>query len=106
MTLWRDAARGVTESLKLLQSDYGVLTSKLLPYSTMLLTLAATWPEIADAVGPAIASRQDKLTRWFWCATFAQTLRKSTQFSLTADVPSLRAWLHGGEAPEVHRRNL
>lgn len=98
---WAEAARGLAESLKLLQSDCGVLTSKLLPYGTMLLTLAASWPEIANAVGPAVANGRDKLTRWFWCATFAQRYENQPNSRSQADVPTLRAWLRGGQAPEV-----
>lgn len=98
---WHDAAHGVAASLRLLQSDCGVLTSRLLPYGTMLLTLAAVWPEITQATGPAVASRRDKLTRWFWCATFAQRYENQPNSRSQADVPLLRAWLHGGDAPEV-----
>lgn len=99
---WDDAARFMNESLAMLQSECGVLTKKLLPYATMLLTLAAAWREVDDANGPEVAGRREKLKRWFWCATFAQRYETQANTRTQNDVQTLRKWLRGdGEAPEV-----
>jgi hypothetical protein len=98
---WSDAARGLAGSLKLLQSECGVLTPRLLPYATMLLTLAATWPEIEQSTGPSVASGRAKLAQWFWCSAFTQRYENQPNTRSQADVPTLRAWIRGGDAPEV-----
>lgn len=99
---WQQAAECVAGVLRLLQSECGVLTAKWLPYGTMLLTLAAAWPEVTDAKGPSVGSRREKLVRWFWCATFAQRYENQPNSRTQADVPVLRAWLRdGGPPPDV-----
>lgn len=98
---WAAAASYLNESLKLLQSECGVLTAKYLPYSTMLLTMAAAWPAIASAVGPEVGARRDKLKRWFWCATFARRYATQGNSRTATDVPELRAWLESDGAVPV-----
>lgn len=99
---WRDAARFMHESLKMLQAECGVLSKKFMPYRTMLLTMAAAWREIDSATGPAVGARREKLRRWFWCATFAQRYETQANTRTQNDVPELRRWLSGtGPAPEV-----
>jgi hypothetical protein len=99
---WSAAASGLASALHLLRDEHGVLTSRLLPYGTMLITLAGAWPEIAAATGPAVGSRRAKLARWFWCATFAQRYENQPNTRTAADVPLLRSWLKDqGPAPEV-----
>lgn len=99
---WRDAARFLHESLKMLQTECGVLSKKFVPYRTMLLTMAAVWREIDNASGPEVGARREKLRRWFWCATFAQRYETQANTRTQNDVPELRKWLTGaGAAPEV-----
>ncbi len=92
---WATAARSCAEALKLLQSECGVLTAKLLPYGTMLLTLAGAWPEVLGAHGPEVGARRERLIRWFWAATFSQRYENQANSRTQADVPALRAWLRG-----------
>jgi hypothetical protein len=96
---WSAAAAGIAGALQLLRDEHGVLTPKLLPYATMLITLSAAWSEISSAAGPAIAERRAKLARWFWCATFSQRYDNQPNSRTAADVPVLRKWLKG-EVPE------
>ena len=99
---WREAARFLHESLKMLQTECGILSKKYLPYGTMLLTLAAAWREIDAATGPEVGARRGKLRRWFWCAIFAQRYETQANTRTQNDVPDLRKWLAGaGSAPEV-----
>ncbi len=78
-----------------------MLTPKLLPYSTMLLTLASAWPEVLDASGPEVGARRERLIRWFWTTTLLQRYESQANSRTQADVPALRAWLRGeGREPE------
>lgn len=99
---WRTAARCMHESLEMLQTECGILSRKLMPYRTMLLTMAGVWPEIDVASGPEIGARREKLRRWFWCATFAQRYETQGNTRTQNDVPEIRKWLAGrGRPPEV-----
>lgn len=99
---WHRASRYLSESLKMLQTECGILSKKDVPYRTMLLTMAAAWPEIVAATGPEIGARREQMRRWFWCATFAQRYETQANTRTQNDVPELRAWLRGeGSAPEV-----
>jgi hypothetical protein len=99
---WAAAVRGVAGALTLLRDEHGVLTPRLLPYGTMLITLACAWPEVEAATGPAVGSRRSRLARWFWCATFTQRYENQPNSRTVSDVPALRAWLRGeGPEPEV-----
>lgn len=102
---WRDAARFLHESLKMLQTECGILSKKYVPYRTMLLTMAAAWREIDSATGPEVGARRERLRRWFWCATFAQRYETQANTRTQNDVPEIRNWLAGtGSAPEVTER--
>lgn len=100
--VWFDAAKFLHEVVRMLQNECGVLTRKYMPYSTMLLTLAAAWKAVDEATGPEVAARREKLRRWFWCATFAQRYETQGNTRTQNDVPALLAWLRGETAaPDV-----
>jgi hypothetical protein len=44
-----------------------------------------------------------KLKRWFWCASFTGEYESSSASLAERDMPVLRAWLAGGEAPAAVR---
>lgn len=99
---WNDAARFLHESLKMLQTECGILSKKFVPYRTMLLTMAAAWRAIDAATGPEVGARREKLRRWFWCATFAQRYETQSNTRTQNDVPELIKWMSSaGPAPDV-----
>ncbi len=88
-------------ALTLLRDECGVLVEKWLPYRPMLIPLAAAWREIAHAAGPDEGARRGKLKRWFWCASFTGEYESSSASLAERDAPVLKAWLLGGQAPQV-----
>ena len=56
-----------------------------------------------EARGAASGARRLKLQRWFWCATFAGDYDNAPNSRADADMPLLKNWLQGGEAPAVVR---
>jgi hypothetical protein len=93
----------MSEALAMLRDQCGVLTRTWLPYGTMLPPLAAVWTEVESARGPSIGATRLKRQRWFWCASFEGRYESAANSKADADVPSLRAWLAGGEQPLVVR---
>ena len=100
---WAAVVNGMAEGLRLLRDECGVLVDRWLPYKTMLVTLAATWPVVIADKGPEVGRRRAKLRRWFWCSAFSGSYDNASNSTAESDVVSLKAWLTGGEAPAVVR---
>lgn len=100
---WDAAVAGMSNGITMIRDECGVLMPKWLPYAPMLPTLAAAWQWVQEAHGAASGARRLKLQRWFWCATFAGDYDNAPNSRADADMPLLRNWLRGGEAPPVVR---
>jgi hypothetical protein len=100
---WDDAVAGMSNCITMIRDECGVLMPKWLPYAPMLPTLAAAWQWVQEAHGAASGARRLKLQRWFWCATFAGDYDNAPNSRADADMPLLRDWLRGGDAPPVVR---
>lgn len=96
---WATAVGGMSNALEMLRDECGVLTSKWLPYQTMIITAAAVWPAISEVNGPAVGERRAKLQRWFWCSSFSGSYENSPNFRTEQDSPALVEWLRGGATP-------
>jgi hypothetical protein len=100
---WDGAVAGMSNGLTMLRDECGVLLPKWLPYAPMLPTLAAAWQWVDEATGAASGACRLKLQRWFWCATFAGDYDNAPNSRADADMPLLREWLQGDDAPAVVR---
>lgn len=99
---WHQAVKALADALMMLRDECGVLVPKWLGYTTMLITLASTWPVVYETPGPAVGARRAKLQRWFWCASFAGLYDNAANSHAEQDVPNLAAWLRGEEGePQI-----
>lgn len=98
---WPSVVAGMAAALTMLREECGVLTPKWLPYEPMIIPLAAVWPEVELAQGPAEGAMRQKLKRWFWCASFTGEYESASATLAERDAPVLRAWLQGGPEPPV-----
>lgn len=102
-TEWDTAVNDMDAALSMLRNQCGVVVGQWLPYRPMLIPLAVAWREIVNAAGPEQGAMRAKLIRWFWCACFTGEYESSSATLAERDSPVLRAWLSGGEAPQVVR---
>lgn len=102
-TNWEAVVRGFARSLELLQSECGVVTSKLLPYSMLLVPMAAVWEEVAKVKGARQANVHSRLKQFFWCTVFSSNYDQGANSQAGADYSKLRYWLFDPtkEAPEA-----
>ena len=100
---WPGAVSDFASTLKMLRDDCGVMVPKWLPYKPMLIPLATAWREVTAVAGPSVAHKRALLQRWFWCAAFTGEYESSSISLSERDAPALRAWLKGGDEPEVVR---
>jgi len=97
---WRHAIEGLSEVLALLRNDSGVLTPWLLPYTTLLIPMAALWATRRDIKGAEVGVDRLKLLQWFWCSVFGRRYENAPNSQAEKDFGELKRWTSGGDAPE------
>ncbi len=104
ITQWWDlVVRGFAEGLELLRKECGLIAPKWLPYTTLVLPLAAVMARLETEGGPQVAAKKHKLERWFWCSVFGQTYENGSNSQAAKDYSELLTWLQGGDPPESVR---
>lgn len=96
---WSPVVKGIADGLELLQSECGVLSSRWLPYSTILVALGAVLAKTPFDNTPDSAARRKKLVRWFWCSALSQRYESGANSRVAEDYTALSQWLAGGEEP-------
>lgn len=98
---WDRIVKGLAEGLDILREDCKVLTSKWLPYQTMLIPLAAVLGRSGSARGPLAGVQREKLKRWFWCAVFGQEYDTSYNSKAARDLVEIEEWFKEGPLPQT-----
>ncbi len=103
---WKPVVRGFARALELLQAECGVVVPKYLPYSMMLVPLAAVWEEITGVKGPNKANVLARVKQFFWCSVFMTNYDQGANSQAGADFAKLRYWLFDStlDAPEAVAR--
>ena len=97
---WRQAVEGLGEVLSILRDDCGVLAPWLLPYTTIIIPMAAVWATSKNVKGADAGTNRLKLLQWFWCSVFGQRYENSPNSQAEKDFGELRRWMAGGAPPE------
>lgn len=100
---WSRSTNGLGEALKLLRDDCGVLVPGWLPYSTILIPLAAVLAKHEITGTARDAANRQKLVRWFWCSVFGQAYENAPNSQAVKDMGELLAWLQDAPPPETVR---
>jgi hypothetical protein len=97
---WDAATEGLCSILRLLRDDCGVLVPGLIPYTTILIPMAAVWASQRDVTGADEGANRLKLLRWFWCSVFGQRYENAPNSQAEKDYGELNRWMSGGPEPE------
>ncbi|MBM9837350.1 DUF262 domain-containing protein [Rhodococcus hoagii] len=96
---WQAVVTGTADVLDMLRTEHGVIARRWLPYSMLLVPMAAVWHEI-NALKPLERSGSlDRLSRYFWCTTFMTNFDQGANSQAGADYVKLKDWLHNNDAP-------
>jgi hypothetical protein len=99
---WDGVVRGIAGALELIKGECGALASRLLPYSMVVVPMAAVWNLIENAKGAARGAGRKKLERYFWCTVFMTNFDQGANSQAGADYLALRKWLtDGSHVPEA-----
>ncbi|TDC68223.1 DUF262 domain-containing protein [Actinomadura sp. GC306] len=96
---WTPVLKGFIGSLDLLEADCGVLSPKWLPYSMILVPMAAAWPEIQALKPLERATPRRKLQQYFWCTVFTGNFDQGANSQAGADHAKLKEWLGRDDSP-------
>lgn len=97
---WDRATEGLAQCLNILQEECGIIIPKWLPYSTIVIPMAAVLAKTSGATGAEVGTIRYKMTRWFWCSVFGQSYENAPNSQSAKDVTELIAWIGGGAEPE------
>lgn len=100
---WITAINGLATILGILRDECGVLDSDLIPYTTILIPMAAVWASQGNVKGADAGTNRIKILRWFWCSVFGQQYENAPNSQAEKDFAELRAWMSGGAEPESVR---
>lgn len=98
---WQSAVDGLASGLKLLRTECGVMLPKWLPYSTILVPLAAIMSKVATLKDAREGLGRHGVERWFWCSTFGQAYENSPNSQAARDYTEMAAWFDGGIVPNT-----
>jgi hypothetical protein len=97
---WSTAIAGLSAILGILRDECGVLIPGLIPYTTILIPMAAVWASQEGVKGADVGANRIKLLRWFWCSVFGQQYENAPNSQAEKDFGELKAWMGGGHEPE------
>jgi hypothetical protein len=102
---WDAVVEGAAKVLELIREE-GILTAKWLPYSAILIPMAAIWPKVEEQKGADIGKARGMIARYFWCSVFTGSYDSSPNSQAARDLVQLEKWLDGGPEPDVVKNYL
>ena len=95
---WEVACHGMQVASQRARDTYGAMSTRYLPYSTILPPLAVLLTGMEKEGCAQDAYR--KLDTWYWAAVFSQRYDHSSDSKSQVDVEQVREWIKGSTAPE------
>jgi hypothetical protein len=95
---WAAATSALVLAHERLTKRYGAFRARWIPYSTMIVPLAAILFEVRGRNLPEQAYR--KVDRWYWSSVFSQRYDAAVDSRAFQDCREVQAWVSGGVAPD------
>lgn len=99
---WYQAAEAIAQAHDRMTKRYGALTSDWIPFSTMVVPLAALLHHLQQSHAGEDAYR--KLDRWYWASVFSQRYDSAVDTKSYQDARDIRRWFEDGSAPDWLQR--
>ena len=101
---WPLLVEGYQEASSFL-TNQGVLSERILPYTTLIIPLSAMLADLRRRKGEAhVAEAWPKVARWYWCSVLTQRYSSQVESAAALDLEQTLSWVDGvGEAPDVVR---
>jgi hypothetical protein len=100
---WNILLDGYKES-SIFMMNQGILSERILPYSTMIIPLSAIFADIKNRKGEINAKAAwTKIRQWYWCSVFGQRYSGPVETYSALDFEQVVDWVNGGLEPEAIR---
>lgn len=100
---WDILVNGYKEA-SIFMMDQGILSEKILPYTTMIIPLSAIFADIRNRKGEVGAKAAwPKIKRWYWCSVFSQRYSGPVETYSALDFEQLVGWVNDGAEPDAVR---
>ncbi len=98
---WPVLVSGYQEAVKFM-ADQGILSKRVLPYSTLIIPLAAIFAHVIQVKGQAnVGAVWPKVRQWYWCSVFSQRYSSKTETTSAQDFEQVLNWIDGGSTPDI-----
>jgi hypothetical protein len=93
--LWYRAVKALDDAIKLLRhpQEFGAVSSRYLPYVSILPVFAALQAHVASSPAEARFSGQRKIRHWYWASVFTKRYSGSVESTSARDYMDVRAWI-------------
>lgn len=95
---WTEATSALALAHERVTKHYGAFRARWIPYTTMIIPLAAILFEVRRRNLPEQAYR--KVDRWYWSSVFAQRYDAAADSRAFQDYREVQAWAAGGSTPD------
>ena len=100
---WDILVEGYREASKFM-ADQGILSERILPYTTMIIPLTAIFADIRHRKGEvSVGAAWPKVRQWYWCSVFSQRYSGPVESNSGIDFEQVVDWVEGGSQPEAVR---
>ena len=100
---WEIVAVAYRDASKFMESQ-GIISQRLLPYSTLLVPLAAIMGYLKHTGGNArFGQAWPRIEQWYWCSVFSQRYSSAVEAASAVDFEQVVKWIDGGDVPEAVR---
>jgi len=97
---WNNAVGAIENSIKLLKhpQEYGVSSSRYLPYVSIIPVFSALQDEIGKMQFDVRLNAQRKLRHWYWASVFTNRYSGSVESTSAKDFLSVKEWFKNNDA--------
>lgn len=91
---WNKAVSALEEAIKVLKhpQEFGAISSKYLPYISILPVFAALQEQIRSLAPPQRLDARRKFSHWYWASVFNNRYSGSVESTSARDFNDLRSW--------------
>jgi len=93
---WENAVEAIRKGLQALKNprDFGAISSKFLPYPSIIPALSAVKAYVADEDLKNKVDIHSKIRKWYWASIFLNRYSSSVESTSTRDYMALKRWFN------------
>jgi len=97
-SLWSEAVEAIILAYRRITQHYGASKKDWIPYTTIIVPLAALLHELT--IRSAAEEAYRKVDRWYWASVLSQRYDSAVDTKTYRDVQDVRRWIDDDSAPE------